>query len=139
MTAIVEIRHATDDNRVFIDMPDGPANPCTACGACCTNIRVSFYCGELESGSGGVVPDAMASKVTDLISCMKGTESGQGRCAALRGEVGRNGIRCDIYARRPSTCREFSAWEEDGLPSPACRRQRAAIGLPALPHRTEWA
>jgi len=132
MTKVIQIRRLTDDNRVFIDMPDSPDNPCTACGACCAYFRVSFYCGELAGGSGGIVPVEMTSKVNEVIACMKGTETGHGRCVALAGELGQGGIRCTIYANRPSPCREFANWLEDGRPNPECQRLRARLGLPPL-------
>lgn len=131
-TSPIQIRHLSDDNRVFIDMADGPDNPCTACGACCAHFRVSFYCGELDEGSGGVVPAELAVKVNGVIACMKGTESGGGRCVALEGDIGKGGVRCCIYAKRPTPFREFPAWLEDGTPNPDCQRARAKFGLPPL-------
>ena len=110
-------------------------NPCISCGACCAYYRVSFYCGELEDGSDGAVPAALATRVAPMIACMKGTEHGHGRCVALIGELGQPGIACRIYERRPSTCREFDNGLEDGTPNPACQRLRARIGLPALAPR----
>lgn len=128
----IAIKWIVDEDRLFADMPDSPQNPCIACGACCAIFRVSFYCGELSDGSGGVVPVELTSKVNDTIACMKGTESGHGRCIALEGELGRPGIACSIYSRRPSTCREFSAWDADGQPNATCQRLRTGLGLPAL-------
>ena len=133
MTKVIPIRRVVDENRVFIDMPDSPDNPCTSCGACCAHYRVSFYCGELSEGSGGLVPVELTSKVNEVIACMKGTEKGNGRCAALVGELGKSGIGCTIYANRPTPCREFANWLEDGTPNPECQRLRAGIGLPPLP------
>lgn len=132
MTTTIQIRRIVDDQRVFVDMPDGADNPCTACGACCATYRVSFYCGEVSGGSGGFVPADFTAKVNDVLACMKGTEYGGGRCIALEGELGRAGIGCRIYPDRPSTCREFSPWQADGAPDPECRRARARIGLPPL-------
>lgn len=126
------IHRTTDDQRIFVDMPDAADNPCMACGACCARFRVSFYCGELADGSGGFVPTELASKVNDVIACMKGTEAGNGRCIALVGEVGQPGLRCTIYPNRPTTCREFAPWREDGTPTPECQRVRASFGLPPL-------
>jgi Fe-S-cluster containining protein len=111
------------------------ASPCTSCGACCAHFRVSFYFGELESQPGGWVPIALTSKVNHFRAAMKGTESGACRCVALRGELGKPGVTCSIYPQRPSPCREFSAWDEDGRPSPNCQRLRTALGLPALEPR----
>ncbi len=118
-------------------MADNFDNPCLACGACCAYFRVSFYCGELEGGSGGFVPVALTTRLNDLMACMKGTESGHGRCQALIGELGRPGIGCAIYPNRPTTCREFSTWLDDGSPNPECQRMRARIGLmPLAPRRS---
>lgn len=132
MTKFIPQRSIQDDQRVFIDMPAHDDNPCTACGACCSTFRVSFYCGELTGGSGGFVPVELSSKVNDFLACMKGTEAGNGRCIALQGNVGEPGIRCSIYADRPSPCREFPAWLDDGTPNPDCQRVRAKFGLPPL-------
>ncbi|MFC0401276.1 YkgJ family cysteine cluster protein [Paraburkholderia rhizosphaerae] len=114
-------------------MANGDANPCLSCGACCQHFRVSMYMGEMASSPGGTVPDEMVSRVNPYIVCMKGTEAGHGRCIALRGEVGQPGIHCAIYAHRPSPCREYRVWSEEGSPNPDCQRLRAKIGLPPLP------
>lgn len=132
MAHSIQIVHRQDDDRVFIDMPDSPDNPCTSCGICCAYFRVSFYCGELSDGLGGFVPAELTSQLTPLRACMKGTETGHGRCIALRGTLGRPGIACAIYANRPTPCREFPTWLEDGTPNPDCQRLRASIGLPPL-------
>lgn len=137
MDSAIQIIHIQDDDRVFIDMPDRPDNPCFSCGGCCTHFRVSFYCGELSGGSGGFVPAELSTPVTPLIACMKGTETGGGRCIALRGEPGRPGVACGIYTQRPSPCREFPAWLADGTPNPDCQRLRARLGLPPLPPATQ--
>jgi uncharacterized protein len=107
-------------------------NPCLECGACCAYFRVSFYCGELDSGGGGCVPAELTSQVSPLMACMKGTELGGGRCVALVGELGQAGLSCRIYENRPSPCREFVAWLPDGTPSPECQRMRQNIGLAPL-------
>lgn len=132
MSKPAAVHWVVDEGRVFTDMPATPDNPCTACGACCAVFRVSFYCGELTGGSGGVVPAEMSSKVNATIACMKGTEQGHGRCIALVGELGQRGIGCSIYANRPSTCREFSAWDANGQPNAICARLRAGLGLAPL-------
>lgn len=111
------------------------SNPCLSCGACCAHFRVSFYCGEIAGESGGTVPPELVSQVSPLRGCMKGTEYGGQRCTALRGELGQNGIHCAIYEQRPSPCREFSAWLDDGTPNPDCQRVRRNIGLPPLSPR----
>ena len=127
----IQIIQVQDDNRIFIDMADDPENPCGSCGACCNHFRVSFYCGEMSS-LGGQVPDALASKVNPVMACMQGTESGGGRCVALKGEIGRSGISCGIYANRPSPCREYPVWMPDGTPNPDCQRLRARAGIRPL-------
>lgn len=131
MAQTIQIRHIQDDNRVFYDMPSDDSNPCVACGLCCSHYRVSFYCGEL-SVVGGPVPEELTRKVNDFFACMKGTEVGGGRCAALQGTLGQPGIGCAIYSQRPSVCREFPVWLEDGQPNPECQRLRQAGGLPPL-------
>jgi Fe-S-cluster containining protein len=121
------------DNRVFADMANHDANPCLSCGACCQHFRVSMYMGEMASAPGGTVPDELVSRVNAFVVCMKGTEAGHGRCIALRGDVGQPGVHCAIYDRRPSPCREYRVWADDGSPNPDCQRLRAQIGLPPLP------
>lgn len=116
---------------------DDAANPCLSCGACCAHFRVSFYCGEVAGPNGGTVPADMVTQLSPLRVCMKGTERGGGRCIALRGQLGRPGIRCAIYEDRPTPCREFDVWMPDGSPNPDCQRLRLALGLPALARRPE--
>lgn len=128
----IQIRLVQEDNRVFLDMPDIPENPCFSCGACCSHFRVSFYCGELVGGSGGFVPVDLTTMLNPVMACMKGTEAGGARCIALRGTIGQPGIACNIYENRPTPCREFPTWLDDGNPNPDCQRLRAAIGLAAL-------
>jgi len=77
-----------DEDRVFIDMADDERNPCLSCGACCQHFRVSSYQGELSTNLGGTVPADLAVSVTPFTACMKGTETGGGRCVALQGTPG---------------------------------------------------
>lgn len=123
--ALLQTIIRTEDNRVFYDMPE--SSPCTDCGACCRHFRVSFYQGELDSFSGGTVPAAMTSPVTPFLVCMQGTEYGKGRCIALQPDN-----RCAIYENRPSPCREFPVYMEDGSLNPKCLELRTGhgIGLP---------
>ncbi|MBV8667019.1 MAG: YkgJ family cysteine cluster protein [Burkholderiaceae bacterium] len=130
---------ARPDGAPVSSAPSAEDNPCLSCGACCAQFRVSFYFGELDTQPGGWVPVALTSKVNDFRAAMKGTESGGGRCTALRGEVGKPGISCSIYPLRSSTCREFSAWEEDGSPNPDCQRLRVARGLLPLEPKPQTA
>jgi len=78
------------------------------------------------------VPDELVSVVNPFIVCMKGTEAGHGRCIALRGAIGEPGVRCAIYDQRPTPCREYRVWLDDGTPNPDCQRLRRAIGLAPL-------
>lgn len=120
---MVQISTRTEDGRVFHDL-DETGNPCFGCGACCRYPRVSFYHGELDTQPGGFVPADLTEPVTPFIACMKGTAQGQGRCIALQ-EDGR----CSIYAQRPSTCRQFPAFLDDGSVNPDCLRLRALLGI----------
>lgn len=117
-----QIAMPTEDGRIYYDM-SATGNPCFNCGACCRHYRVSFYCGELDSQPGGHVPADMTVRLTPFRACMKGTESGGGRCIALLDDG-----RCGIYAQRPSVCREFPVFMEDGLMNPDCLRLRALHG-----------
>lgn len=113
------------------------ANPCLNCGACCAHFRVSFYCGEVAGENGGYVPVHLVRPISSLRVCMDGTESGGGRCVALRGELGQPGIHCAIYPVRPTPCREFEVWEPDGSVNADCQRLRAALGLPPVASRPD--
>ncbi|PHV04772.1 zinc/iron-chelating domain-containing protein [Janthinobacterium sp. BJB412] len=132
MAKVIQIKRVQEDSSVFIDMPDSPDNPCISCGVCCNHYRVSFYHGELTGELGGTVPAELTSKVNDFRVCMNGTGSGGGRCIALRGEIGKSGVGCGIYPHRPSVCRAFPVWMDDGTPNPECQRLRKNVGLPAL-------
>jgi Fe-S-cluster containining protein len=65
--------------------------------------------------------------------CMKGSNQVPRRCTALIGEVGKQ-VACSIYENRPTPCREFAVYLDDGTPNPKCDELRAGIGLPPLPH-----
>lgn len=100
----------------------GPSpNPCLGCGACCATYRVSFYWAE-----GRHLPEALVEQLNDVMACMAGTNQPAPRCAALEGAVG-CGVRCRIYAQRPSPCDELQPGED------RCNRARARHGLPPLP------
>lgn len=115
----------------YVDMPNDESNPCLNCGACCSHFRISFYHSELDYHPAGFVPDSMAEKVNDTYACMTGTKSGEGRCIALQGSIGES-ISCSIYANRPTPCRKYRVWLEDGSPNPECQKLRAKIGLKLL-------
>lgn len=119
------------DGRIYYDMT-GMDNPCHGCNACCRHFRVSFYHGELDTQPGGQVPADMTVQLSPFRACMKGTESGHGRCTALQD----NG-RCGIYAQRPSVCREFPVFMADGSFNPECVRLRALHGIAAWAPKRE--
>jgi len=62
---------------------------------------------------------------------MRGTDQLMPRCVAFEGNPG-GAARCQIYDRRPSSCRALSASFEDGVPSDQCDRARIRHGLPVL-------
>lgn len=113
-----------------------PENPCLSCGACCCLYRVSFYWGEADDAPGGRVPAALTVQVTPMLRAMQGTHPIPQRCVALGGEPGRE-VACAIYPQRPSTCREFDAWLEDGTPDPRCTAARQRMGFAAVPARAQ--
>ena len=125
-SASVQTVILTEDGRKHYDLAERN-NPCFRCGACCFHYRVSFYQGELDSQPGGCVPSILAVAVTPFRVAMRGTETG-GRCMALGGDG-----RCTIYQQRPSTCREFPAFLENGERNPECLRLQALYGLGADP------
>lgn len=108
------------------------ASPCLNCGACCATFRVSFYWAETDAAPEGSIPQHLTEQVTPHISCMHGTNQKPTRCVALLGEVG-DAVRCSIYEKRSSTCREFIWHGENGQDNLDCQRARAAHGLPPLP------
>lgn len=105
-------------------------NPCTSCGACCAMFRATFHWSEAEDG-GGTVPVEMTVDIDSFRRAMLGTERRESRCVALEGEIGTR-VRCTIYERRPSVCREFPVSWEDGTANDKCDRARQRAGLPPL-------
>lgn len=129
---VIQIKKLQEDGSVWIDMgEDDKKNPCKSCGACCTHFRISFYQGELKS-NGGFVPEDLVTPINSFYVAMKGTENG-GRCISLNGEIGKN-ISCNIYHDRPSSCRTFPVWLEDGTPNPKCQELRAKNHLKPILH-----
>lgn len=112
-------------------------NPCRSCGACCAYYRVSFYWGEIDEAPGGYVPTEMTKPEPPFHHVMRGTDRNPPRCVALEGEVGHS-VRCAIYERRPSPCRDFGVhWEHgriwmDEEALRRCNQARMAWGLPPL-------
>lgn len=101
---------------------------CQSCGACCAAFRVDFHPAELVGGAfawGDGVPAALTVPVTAQLVRMCGTDFGPPRCVALIGEIG-VAVACEIYAARPSPCREFDTAHD------ACARARRRHGLPVL-------
>jgi Fe-S-cluster containining protein len=138
----IQLKTVTPEGDILIDMADDINNPCQSCGACCSHFRISFYQGECDSNQ-GVVPTDMVIPITPYYVAMLGVKkegdkpktetAGQGlRCVALVGEIGKSSG-CSIYHNRPTPCRAFPVWEEDGTPNPKCQELRAKIGLKALP------
>lgn len=107
-------------------------SPCTRCGACCAGFRVSFYWGEGEDAPGGWVPVQFTRQLAPHLRVMLGTDQRRPRCVALEGTVGES-VRCAIYDRRPTPCREFNWHGENGEPNKRCNQRRVAAGLAPLP------
>ena len=106
-----------------------PANPCLSCGACCALFEVAFDQCETDACRDGGVPVQYTVRVDQTRCAMRGTESGNKRCAALEGKVS-HAVSCAIYSRRPSCCRDFrGGWEKD-IVNPICNRARITYGLP---------
>lgn len=96
------------------------------------HFRITFYWAEADDAPYGFVPADMTEKLSPHLRCMKGSNEVPRRCSALRGTVGEQ-VACSIYENRPTPCREFSTYLEDGKPNPKCDELRATIGLPPLP------
>ena len=106
-------------------------NVCLSCGACCAFYRASFYWSEAEDHTAGGVPLKMAKKLNDFRLVMRGTEGANPRCIALLGDIGRS-VRCSIYERRASICREFEPSWQNHAPNPRCDKARLAWGMKPL-------
>ncbi|MCC7412353.1 MAG: YkgJ family cysteine cluster protein [Gammaproteobacteria bacterium] len=107
------------------------SDPCRSCGACCAALRVSFHWSEGDDVSPAGVPAGLTEPVTPHLRAMRGTNQPRPRCIALAGEIGRD-VRCTIYPRRGSTCREFAPSWRQGVPNPHCDAARALWDLPPL-------
>lgn len=106
-------------------------NLCLSCGACCAFYRASFYWSEAEDSTAGGVPLKMTTKLNDFRLVMRGTEGVNPRCIALLGDIGHS-VRCSIYKRRASICREFEPSWQNHAPNPRCDKARLAWGLKPL-------
>lgn len=117
-------------------------NPCRTCGACCAYFRVSFYWGETDKAPGGYVPSELTAPLPPFYHLMRGTDRNPPRCIALEGEVGHS-VRCRIYERRPSPCRDFGVQWRNGRVEitpemlERCNQARMAWGLPPLSVETQ--
>lgn len=117
-------------------MSESDQNPCISCGLCCCNFRVSFYHGEVEGMPFGIVPAHLTEKLNESRASMKGTSQKNPRCIALSGTLGEQ-VACTIYEHRPTPCREFEVWEENGEVNARCQSLRQAFGLPLVQPRKE--
>ena len=106
-------------------------NPCLSCGVCCAHFRVSFYWAETDPFLGGQVPVELTENINDRFVCMQGTNCQSPRCIALKGEIGEQ-VYCSIYDNRPTPCRDYPLWMQDGSINPECQRLRALYGLPPV-------
>ncbi|GAB4237559.1 MAG: YkgJ family cysteine cluster protein [Acidobacteriota bacterium] len=107
------------------------ANGCLECGACCAYYRVAFHWSEADDATPGGVPVQLTEDLDAHRRAMRGTASRPSRCVALEGVVGR-AVRCTIYDRRPSVCREFTPAWEDPAGGELCRKAREGHGLPGF-------
>jgi len=112
----------------FGENGDTARNPCMSCGACCVVYRASFYWAECDDATEGGVPVEMTEKITAFRRAMRKSGHPDGRCIALSGTPGQN-VRCTIYERRPSVCRNFEPSWQAGSNNPLCNKARAAIGF----------
>lgn len=108
------------------------SNPCITCGACCAYFRASFHWLETTAAPNGLTPAELTVPVTRHLVAMRGSDRSTPRCVALAGDIGHS-VRCTIYDRRASPCRDFPYSWADGVHNERCDRARAAHGLPPLP------
>lgn len=103
-------------------------NPCMNCGACCVVYRASFYWSEVDDIREGGVPVHLTERVNNFRIAMRKKTVQDKRCIALHGVPGQN-VRCTIYERRPSVCRNFEPSWKAGHDNPLCSRARALLGF----------
>lgn len=77
------------------------------------------------------VPHALTEHLQDHYLGMKGTDSRTPRCIALSGRIGVE-VRCAIYQRRSSACRNFVPSWQNGFVNERCDKARAKWGLAPL-------
>ena len=95
---------------------------CLRCGICCVE-----YAGAVAVEPSDQVPHYLTRSVRGVIGfasweedSMRRMASKDGRCIALRGEVGK-ACHCSIYSRRPVACRDFE------VGSHACLKARESL------------
>ncbi|RWM24304.1 YkgJ family cysteine cluster protein [Mesorhizobium sp.] len=94
-----------------------PTFDCQSCGACCSYSAAWPRFSTEEDAELDRIPEALVAADQSGMRCEGG------RCAALRGEVGK-GTACAIYDVRPHVCRACMPGGDD------CLMARAAHGLP---------
>lgn len=99
-------------------------NHCTSCGACCAYYRASFYWAEASDATEGGVPVELTERLGPFRRLIKGTGNVPPRCIALFGNIGES-VRCTIYNRRASVCRDFAPSWANGESNPRCDQARA--------------
>ncbi|MGF0536871.1 YkgJ family cysteine cluster protein [Agrobacterium sp. ES01] len=102
------------------DEPSTDMFDCQSCGACCAH-SADWPRFSLESDEElALIPEKLVAR----------DESGmlftEGRCAALKGELGKH-VACTIYAVRPLVCRDCMPGD------PECLEARAARGYAVDP------
>ncbi|PBC02451.1 hypothetical protein CK220_20225 [Mesorhizobium sp. WSM3860] len=112
------MRIALPHDRPFLTLLDASAAfDCQSCGACCAYSADWPRFSTEEDAELDRIPQELVA--TDL----SGMLCEDGRCAALRGEVGKQ-TACAIYEARPHVCRACMPGGDD------CLMARAARGLP---------
>ncbi len=101
-------------------------NPCLRCGACCVVFRASFYWAEADDATENGVPVDLTVKLNPFRRAMRKVGRHDERGIALRGAPGRS-VYCEIYDRRPSTCRNFEPSWRSGEHQSRCEKARKAL------------
>ena len=100
-------------------MPDDPADPCRACGACCSyNSRWPVFTTDSDADI-AAIPRAYVNDEGTGMHC-KGN-----RCSALAGKVG-SATTCLAYAVRPDVCRTCKPGDAE------CNMARQSFGFTML-------
>ncbi|RWG00530.1 MAG: YkgJ family cysteine cluster protein [Mesorhizobium sp.] len=119
LKALASVRIALPHDRPCPTLLDASAAfDCQSCGACCAYSADWPRFSTEEDAELDRIPDELVA--TDL----SGMRCEDGRCTALRGEVGKQ-TACAIYEARPHVCRACMPGGDD------CLMARAAHGLAA--------